>query len=80
MTPAEKEAKEETKRKDKLAEQNKTINDDSIVDEKAIYALNKNQQLELLEKYGILLIDLGQYRTEKQRVNKIIELRNKIKK
>jgi hypothetical protein len=80
MTPAEKEAKKETKRKEKLAQQNKTINDDSIVDEKAIYALNKNQQFELLQKYGILLIDLGQYRTEKQRVNKIIELRNKIKK
>ena len=70
---AEKEAKLEVKRKNKLAEQNKTINDDSIIDEDALFDLTAKQQQKILFDLGVR--GIGRFKTEKQRVDKIIELR-----
>jgi flagellar biosynthesis GTPase FlhF len=76
----EKEAEKEAKRKEKEAKRQKVIEDKSIVDQEAIYDLTKSQQIEALKNLGLDLDFIKTLKKEEQRVNKIIELRNKIKK
>jgi hypothetical protein len=76
----EKEAEKEAKRKEKEAKRRKVVKDESIVDQEAIYDLIKAQQIEILDNLGLSESSIKKLKTEKQRVDKIIELRNKIKK
>tara|TARA_R100000278_G_scaffold122951_1_gene110620 strand:- start:120 stop:926 length:807 start_codon:yes stop_codon:yes gene_type:complete len=76
----QKEAEKEAKRKEKEAKRQKVIEDKSIIDQEAIYDLTKSQQIEALKNLGLDLDFIKTLKREEQRVNKIIELRNKIKK
>ena len=86
-TPEQKEAErkqreeeKEARRKEKEAKRRKVVKDESIVDQEAIYDLIKAQQIEILDNLGLSESSIKKLKTEKQRVDKIIELRNKIKK
>jgi hypothetical protein len=86
LTPEQKAAEEavkekarEEKRKERNAERQETINDNTIVDEDRIKDLTKAQQQQLLEDLGVMFVLIDDYKTEQDRVDKIIELRSKIK-
>jgi hypothetical protein len=86
LTPEQKAAEEavkekarEEKRKERDAERQETINDNTIVDEDRIKDLTKAQQQQLLEDLGVMFVLIDDYKTEQDRVDKIIELRSKIK-
>ena len=86
LTPEQKAAEEaikeearEKKREERTAENKKVIENNKIVDEDALKKLSKKEQYFILRKLGYSSVRMTALKTEQSRVDKIIELRNKLK-
>ena len=76
---AAKEEAKEIKRKERDAKRQIVIDDHTIVDEEALYDLTRAQQEMVLNDLELPSFKFAELKSEADRVNKIIELRNKLK-